>query len=102
MIWNLDQTDRTYTKVFDAADAAVKMRWNPDKDKLMMTSGHDSGVIACSLEKPGYEKFSVTGLGAPIDMQEHHKIHAPRLMRHKGHVIKIKGYLINKHTTTQE
>jgi len=91
MIWNLDQTDRTYTKVFDAADAAVKMRWDPDNDKVMMTSGHDSGVIACSLHKLGYEKFSVTGLGAPIYMQEHQEVLAQRLIMHKGHIIKIKG-----------
>ena len=91
MIWDLEQRDQTYTKVFDAANAAIKMRWDPDRDKLLMTSGYDSGTIACCLMNMGYSKFSVTGLGAPTSMAEHQETLAQRLKMHNGHIIKVNG-----------
>lgn len=57
--WNLKQTVTNHNAVFDVLERSVARRYNSESIATL-SSGYDSGVIACALHNLGHKKFSVS------------------------------------------
>ncbi len=79
--FDLSQTVTNHTKLFDAFDKGVA--WRYDKGSVStLSSGYDSGVIACALSNSGHKNFSVGFVST-----EDKKIIKERMEIHKGKIL---------------
>lgn len=82
-VWDLKQTKNNYDNVFEEFEKAVKHRYTTDTSTILLSSGIDSGVIACASHKffdqldcicdPRYEHKDI--------LAERIKIHGSKLTR---------------------
>ena len=80
--WNLDQTITNYDRVFEEFESAVQLRYT-DQALIPISSGYDSGVIACCLSEKFKIKISVAGFKG----KENLNILAKRLQKHRGVIL---------------
>jgi len=85
--WNLKQTVNNHNAVFDALERSVARRYNSESITTL-SSGYDSGVIACALHNLGYKKFSVS-----FASSEDKTVLAARLKLHGGTVLPETGQM---------
>jgi len=84
--WNLKQHVNHYDYVFAAIENSVTRRYN--KSSIVpLSSGYDSGVIACALSNLGHVEFSVSLKKIEDDMDEDIKVLAERIKTHKGFIL---------------
>lgn len=85
--WDLTQHVTNHDRVFDALENSVRMRFDSQSISTL-SSGYDSGVIACALSKMGHENFSVSFANS-----EDKKTLADRLKIHRGRILPEQGQL---------
>lgn len=85
--WNLKQTVNNHNAVFDALERSVARRYNTES-VATLSSGYDSGVIACALHNLGHKKFSVS-----FASSEDKAVLGSRLKLHGGTVLPEIGQL---------
>jgi len=88
--WDLTQNVTNHNRVFDALEKSVKARFDSESIATL-SSGYDSGVIACALSNMGHENFSLSFANT-----EDKKILADRLKIHKGRILPEQGQLIER------
>jgi len=84
-IWDLQQTVNNFDKVFEKFETAISDRWN-ELCFLPLSSGYDSGIIACYLHNKGI-KVPCAAFKGKEDIQ----ILGNRLNIHKGHILRDNG-----------
>lgn len=85
--WNLLQTVGNHNAVFDALERSVARRYN-SKSISTLSSGYDSGVIACALSNLGHKKFSIS-----FTSSEDKNILTARLGIHNGIILPESGQM---------
>ena len=88
--FNLTQTDSTHSKVFDAFENALKVRYNQHCVSTL-SSGYDSGAIACGLAELGHTKFSCS-----FSATEDKAVLEKRLDKHNGTILTDRGQFTDK------
>jgi asparagine synthetase B (glutamine-hydrolysing) len=78
--WNFDQTVPHWDHVFECFEQAVQLRWS-DHAIVPLSSGYDSGVIACCASKVLQQKPET----ASFRGRENIQILSDRLQHHRGH-----------------
>jgi len=81
--FNFEQKTNHLDKVFEQLEKAVLQRYNSET-VVSLTSGYDSGVIACALHKNGHKEFTVSNKG-----EEDIKVLAERIGLHKGKIVDL-------------
>ena len=85
--WNLSQKDTSHTKVFDALEESVRIRFD-EQSITTLSSGYDSGVISCAVAKLGHSDFSVSFANT-----EDKTVLAKRIQSHKGKILLEDGQM---------
>lgn len=88
--FDLTQSVTNHTKLFDAFDKGVACRYDGGSISTL-SSGYDSGVIACALSNLGHENFSVGFVST-----EDKKIMKERIKVHKGKILPENSKLTDK------
>jgi len=50
-VWNLDQKNNNFDLVFETFEQAIRSRYRPGITGTLLSSGFDSGVVACATQK---------------------------------------------------
>ena len=87
-VFNLDQKTNHFDHVFEKFEQAVRSRYNPLNSIALLSSGFDSGVINCGIQKMFNEVDCVSDPAGEIipTLKERTKLHkAVILPNHQGH-----------------
>lgn len=88
--WNLKQTVNNHNAVFDALERSLLRRYDSGSISTL-SSGYDSGVIACALSNLGHRKFSIS-----FAATEDKNILAARLNIHGGKILPRSGRMTDQ------
>lgn len=87
-IFNLDQKTNHFDHVFENFEQAVRSRYNPLHSTALLSSGFDSGVVNCAIQKMFDQVDCVSDPAGEIitTLKERTKLHkAVILLNHQGH-----------------